>query len=158
MFDRSKIGNVYTWGGNEYGELGRGKTCSSSSHPCVISDFELYSDGVVTVAACTSILDRGDRFIAITANTRSFVLLSVSGIVAIFGQVSAGQLAAVDMQHQVYGSTAFIQWRPSVMPRLAQFQWVHVACGTEHVVALNAAGQAYVFDELFLICNTGLVV
>lgn len=113
---------IWSWGGNEFGELGRGATCKAYSAP-----EQVPSSGDV------SELSSGEYF----------TLALAGGKVYTWGQNYSGQLglgSAASGAQQCGSHTA-----PSLVPALTGVRWV--AAGTNHALAVLANGTVVAWGD-----------
>lgn len=113
-------GTLWTWGAGTYGALGSGGTASRSSPQTTTlagSDWKEVSAANFTGGATSG---------------RSCAAIKIDGSLFTWGYNASGQLGA--------GSTTN---RSSPVSITTISNWLHVACGSDHMLAVTGSGQMY---------------
>lgn len=127
--------NVWAWGANSFGEAGDAKSAGSSSAFVPPTKVRNLCQKSVLV------MDGGAHHsAAVTANGQCLV----------WGKMDDGQLGIAFTPEQIQDSTLIrcndrneprICLRPTVIPTVGQV--THVACGSDHTILIDQAGNAY---------------
>ncbi|XP_068089276.1 probable E3 ubiquitin-protein ligase HERC6 isoform X2 [Hyperolius riggenbachi] len=116
----SEDSSVYSWGKNDFGQLGLGKQITNQASPQPIKSL------------------RGVPLVQVTAGGSHSFALSTSGNVFGWGRNSVGQLGfQIDPLKGVY--------KPHAVSSLRNFNVGYISCGDEHSAVLSKDGTVYTF-------------
>ncbi|XP_074849705.1 putative E3 ubiquitin-protein ligase HERC3 isoform X1 [Carettochelys insculpta] len=111
-------GQFFTWGRNNYGQLGLGKECPSQTSPQRVTSLD------------------GIPLAQVTAGGAHSFALSLSGAVFGWGRNDSGQLGLSDKQDREF---------PCHVKLLRTQQVVYISCGEEHTAVLTKSGGVFTF-------------
>uniref|UniRef100_A0A674PBJ8 HECT and RLD domain containing E3 ubiquitin protein ligase 4 n=1 Tax=Takifugu rubripes TaxID=31033 RepID=A0A674PBJ8_TAKRU len=114
----SKGGQVFSWGQNQFGQLGLGMHGSSISTPQIIQSLQ------------------GIPFAQLSAGGAHSFAITLSGAVFGWGRNKFGQLGLNDTNDR---------WFPALLKSLRSQRVIYVSCGEDHTAALTKEGGVFTF-------------
>ncbi|XP_056902787.1 probable E3 ubiquitin-protein ligase HERC4 [Takifugu flavidus] len=114
----SKGGQVFSWGQNQFGQLGLGMHGSSISTPQLIQSLQ------------------GIPFAQLSAGGAHSFAITLSGAVFGWGRNKFGQLGLNDTNDR---------WFPALLKSLRSQRVIYVSCGEDHTAALTKEGGVFTF-------------
>uniref|UniRef100_H3D6D9 HECT and RLD domain containing E3 ubiquitin protein ligase 4 n=1 Tax=Tetraodon nigroviridis TaxID=99883 RepID=H3D6D9_TETNG len=114
----SKGGQVFSWGQNQFGQLGLGMHGSSISTPQIIQSLQ------------------GIPFAQLSAGGAHSFAITLSGAVFGWGKNKFGQLGLNDTKDR---------WFPALLKSLRSQRVIFVSCGEDHTAALTKEGGVFTF-------------
>jgi alpha-tubulin suppressor-like RCC1 family protein len=116
----TKDGNLYTWGRNNFGQLGLGDLVDKTTPQLLV-----VSEGLLRVSSISA----GDSFSVVTLE---------DGSMYSWGLNTSGQLGLGDTQNRL---------TPTLIPFPEPVEFTKIACGGHHVLAITKEGHLWVWGR-----------
>ncbi|GJJ06239.1 hypothetical protein Clacol_000429 [Clathrus columnatus] len=133
-----EAGKVWSWGINDNAALGRPTVdVPDPENPSEILEAEILETQPMVAQ---SLADENFRAVAVSAGDSVSVALGLDGDLRSWGSFRSSE-GLLGFDGKLNSSKT--QLKPLPIPSLTPFQFVQVACGTDHVLALTTGGHVY---------------